>query len=191
MKKLVLFTFSLLMGVCAFAGNPFGSDTTYLWIVKAKPALMGNGIKQIGSLSVLIDETRLFCFYYVDDAMYRKQPIVDVRDEFYDEVRLKAETEICTKFIDEANDEVPKRLHLTGNPKRLSRYVLKLYVDNVDPDGETYLYAMLFDTASKELVYQKFYSANGGSVGSLVNLMGDAAKRLGKKIGKDISRQVK
>lgn len=191
MKKVLLLFTTLFAVLGAFAGNPFGSDTTYLWIVKAKPVAMDKSQKQIGSLSVLKGEERLFCFYYVDDAIFRKQPIVDTRDEFYENSRLKSESEICTRFIDEANEELPKGIYLTGNPNRISRYVLKLYVENVDPDGETYLKAMLFDTENRELVYQKCYNANGGRIGSLVNLMGDAAERIGKKIGKDISRQIK
>lgn len=190
--KRVLFLFSTLFtALVAFAGNPFGSDTTYLWIVKAKPVAMDKSQKQIGSLSCLKGEERLFCFYYVDDAIYRKQPIIDTRDEFYDNSRLKSEAEICTRLIDEANEKVPKGMYLTGNPNRVSRYVLKLHVESVDPDGETDLYAMLFDTTTRKLVYQKFFNANGGSIGSLVNLMGDAAKRFGKKIGGEIRNETK
>jgi len=96
MKRALLLFTTLFVVLIAFAGNPFGSDTTFLWIVKAKPMAIDKSQSQMGSLSVLKGEERLSCFYYVDDAIYRKQPIVDTRDEFYDNSRLKSESEICT-----------------------------------------------------------------------------------------------
>lgn len=188
MKNSILLIFALLVSMVSFAGNPFGSDTTYQWLVGSRPVPVVKSSKAYGSLSELRGETRLFTFYSVDDAFYRNQPIVDTRNEFFDGVRLKAEGEICARFIERANEEVPRGFYLTGNPARMSRYVLKLHVVSVDPDGETTLCAMVFDTTNKQLVYQKFYNGNGGSIGSLVNLMGDAAERIGKKIGKDIDR---
>lgn len=190
MKRVSFLFIALFLVLVAFAGNPFGSDTTYLWIVKAKPVAMVKSQKQFGSLADLINDSRLYCFYYTDDAFYRNQPITDTREEFYNENRLKAENEICFKFIDAANEELSRGFYLTGNKERISRYILKLHVISVDPDGETSLYAMVFDTMGKKLIYQKLYNANGGHFGSLVNLMGDAAERLGKKVGKDIKKNI-
>jgi len=100
MKRALLLFTTLFVVLIAFAGNPFDSDTTFLWMVKAKPMAIDKSQSQMGSLSVLKGEERLFCFYYVD----------------------------------EANEKLPKGIYLTGNPNRISRYVLKLYVENVDPD---------------------------------------------------------
>lgn len=190
MKKILLSFFILFLSLSASAGNPFGDSTAYQWIIDAKPTPMEKGEKQIGSLADLKNESRLYCFYYTDDAFYSKQPITDTMKEFYNDNRLKSESEICSKFIESANEELPKGIYLTGNKERISRYILKLHVVSVDTDGETDLYAMVFDTMDKKLVYQKLYNANGGHFGSLTNLMGDAAKRLGKKVGKDISKRI-
>lgn len=167
----------------SYAGNPFKGDTNYNYILKMFPILIAEGEKQYGDLSVLKGEEYIYCFYYTDCAMYQGTPIIYTKEDFSDENRLSSEKEICSQFIEYANKEVPTGFYFSGN--RLSRYILKLYVTSVDPDGETYLYAMIIDTKSKKLIFQKKYNGNRGRFGTLTNLMGDAANRIGKKVGKD------
>lgn len=190
MKRLLYIVFLIIIITTSnYAGNPFKGGVDYGYILEAKPIELEKGQMQYGDLSALRGEKYVYCFYYTDEALYKKQPIIDVRDEFFDENRLQTEKEIRDKFIDVANEKTPDGFYFSGN--RLSRYILKLHVTNVDPDGETYLYAMVFDTKEKRLIFQKKYNANGGTFGSLTNLMGDAAERLGKKVGRDFNKFLK
>lgn len=185
-KRLFTVLLITLFATNNYAGNPFKGSNDYDYILNAKPIELEKGQKVYGDLTALKGEPYIYCFYYTDDALFKNAPIIEVRDEFYDDSRLQTEKELCTKFIDNANEKSFKGFYFSGN--RVSQYILKLHVTKVDPDGETYLYAMVFDTVEKKLIFQKMYNGNGGTFGSLTNLMGDAAERLGKKVGRDFRK---
>lgn len=138
------------------------------------------------NLAILKGEERVFCFYDIEGAKYEKQFLNEARDEFYDDRIRESLDEICSNFTKGACESGPRSFNFSW--KRMSRYVLKIYVTEVDDDGETVAYAMLFDTEKKKQIFQKQYKGDGGMFGTLCNLMGDAAERMGKKVGRDFKR---
>lgn len=95
--------------------------------------------------------------------------------------------EILMKFVQEANGSG----NLKYSTKAETNYKLVIKVKNCDRDGETDGSLLLLNKDNEIVAVAEKLNANGGSFGSQMNLMGDAAERLGKKVSNFIKKQTK
>ncbi len=75
--------------------------------------------------------------------------------------------------------------------KPTANYKLVFKAKSVDGDGETTGQLLLVDMNDKVVGIADPFHARGGRFGSQMNLMGDAAERLGKKVAKFINKVMK
>lgn len=97
--------------------------------------------------------------------------------------------EITAKFLAEANDELGGKLILSSKKETEWQIVLKL--DRVDDDGGSFGSLYLYDKNGNVLAETSKIHGVGGKFGTQLNLMGDAAERMGKQVGRILFKQMK
>ena len=95
--------------------------------------------------------------------------------------------DIQLKFVKAANRTGGGLMYVT---KETGNYKLVFKAKEVDDDGETTGDLLLLDKDNKVIGVAEKFHARGGRFGSQTNLMGDAAERLGKKVGSFIVKAV-
>lgn len=148
--------------------------------------------KGFGSLSVLKGQKTANISFYYNDAIFMKAPLMDSCDDFYPEVILKSTSEINERVLESLNDKlanVDSAPHFSNSTP--TKYCLKAHVLKVDKRGNSELHLMVIDTDDCKVVYEKFYAVSGGSWGTKINLLGDAAGELGKELAKAIKKACK
>lgn len=99
----------------------------------------------------------------------------------------KGNREILLKFIKEANKEESGILFLT---KKETKYILVFKAISVSGRGTTIGYLNLLDNEDNIIAKTDNFKARGGRFGTHINLMGDAAERLGEMVGSFIKEQI-
>lgn len=148
--------------------------------------------KGFGSLSVLKGQKCVNCSFDYHDAILKKTPLMEASDDFYAETIDASTTEINERLIKGLTDKLED---VDGAPyfsnKEVTKYCLKAHALKADKRGNTELYAILIDTETCEVVYERFFFSAGGKFGTLVNLLGDGAESFGKQIAKEIAKSFK
>lgn len=92
--------------------------------------------------------------------------------------------EILMKFVKAANQSGGGMTY--SSKEEADSYKLVFKAKKVDRDGETSGSLVLLDKEGNIVGIADGFNANGGKFGSQMNLMGDAAERLGKKVARFI-----
>ena len=139
-----------------------------------------------GSFRALANETTVSLSIDYTDAKIDKVPF----DIFLEgeEKWEEGYREIMLKLIREANRSGGGMKY---SSQRTGNYQLVFKALKVDRDGETTGNLLLQDKDGNVIGEAEKVNANGGRFGSQTNLMGDAAEKLGKKIGQFIKKQIK
>lgn len=190
MTRLICTVFAALtLCISALAQNAATAITTDCFTsVKPTP----ENAKGFGSLKVLKGQKRVNISFYYYDATFRKNPLVEGSDDFYPENILKSTSEINERVLASLNDKLEKvkeaPFFSNVTPEK---YCLKAHVLNVDKKGNTELHLILIDTETCNVEYEKYYDVEGGTWGTQVNLLGDAAGELGKVLAKEMAKVCK
>jgi hypothetical protein len=139
-----------------------------------------------GSFSALANESAVSVKIDYTDSRIDKVPfeIFLEGEENWDE----GYREILFKFVKAANQNSSGLKYLT---KQTENYQLVFKAVTVDDDGNTTGSLCLMDKDNQVVAEAGKFKANGGRFGSQMNLMGDAAERLGKKVAKFIEKAIK
>lgn len=139
-----------------------------------------------GSFAVLSDVDVVCLSIDYSDAMIDGVPfeVFHEGEENWD----KGYRDILIKFIKGANRKSDKLKFLSKKP---DGYELVLKANKCDRDGETYGSLILKDKDGKVVAKADKFNAEGGSYGSQMNLMGDAAERMGGKVARFLKKQMK
>lgn len=97
--------------------------------------------------------------------------------------------DIVLKFVKAANQYGGGMTY--SSKEEADNYTLVFKAKKVDRDGETSGSLILLDKDGNIEGIADGFNANGGKFGSQMNLMGDAAERLGKKVARFISFNLK
>ena len=95
--------------------------------------------------------------------------------------------DILKKYVVAANQ---KSNGLKYKSNKTSNYQLVFKAVKVDNDGETRGSLLLLDADGNIVGVAEKFHAEGGWFGSQMNLMGDAAENLGKKVARFINLQI-
>lgn len=139
-----------------------------------------------GSFSVLANEKTISVSIDYSDSKIDGVPFdifLEGEENWNDSYR-----DIIIKYMKAANQNSDGIIYST---KQSGNYQLVFKATSVDRDGETTGYLQLLDKNDNEIGTAEGFNANGGSFGSQANLMGDASKKLGKKIANFINKQIK
>lgn len=97
--------------------------------------------------------------------------------------------DILLKFVKAANQNGGGMTY--SSKEEVDSYKLVFKAKKVDRDGETTGSLVLLDKEGNIVGIADGFNANGGKFGSQMNLMGDAAERLGKKVARFIAFNLK
>ena len=139
-----------------------------------------------GSFHILANESSVYLSIDYVDSKIAKIPFdifIEGEDNWDEGYR-----DITKKLIMSAN----KKSHgIKYISKKTENYQLVLKVIKVDNDGETRGNLLLLDKDDNVIAVAESFYAEGGRFGSQMNLMSDAAERLGGKIAVFIKKQIK
>lgn len=159
------------------------------FIKDAKPITYPKMKHETGSLEGLYGQ-KYVCYYFdFSDAKFdHKYDLSDYIFEIQNEQNESSIGEISSRFLWILNNELKDLANpIVFRNSIDTKYIAKFYVTNVDEDdGETDMEFMLFNTETEELEYQCRYSGEGGRIGSITNLMGDALEEIAEEMANDI-----
>ncbi len=175
MKKFLITTFALTVGLVTFAGNKVSVNLSYL--------------KGQGEINYEVDWSKLTIrdLPVEEWLTFRQveQPEYDAVKELEEQCKPKVK-----EVVEEANDKLEKsRVVITQ--KEGCKYTLCIRPLAIDKKGNNRIEFLVIETDSQKIVSTFVIEGKGGHFGSMANLWGDGFGDAGEQLGDVLRKAVK